>query len=324
MTPVLHPPIRIAVVGAGHHSRAFHLPALSHFDRQHPGSVIRAALVDSNLATATAAAAEFGFEAAYASADEMLAAARPEACLVITPVELNAAIATQLARDSLPLLMEKPPGASIVEARKLVADLAAVDARVMVSMNRRFDPLLRAALDWIGPRPIRQVKATMARQARTEPKFVEHTGLHVVDAVRAIGGEVASCRPSRQNGHGGEWFQAELAFAGGVTALVDLMPRAGANSEFLKILGDDFRVEIRSAEFDRGGWRAWLGGRLEKDETLPRSTPMFFANGTFAETEAFIRALRTGRGFSPTPADVLPAMEICHQMEAARSAKLIS
>jgi predicted dehydrogenase len=192
----------------------------------------------------------------------------------------------------------------------------------MVSMNRRFDPGLRAALDWIGTAPVRHIGAVMAREARTEPEFVGHTGLHVVDLVRSIGGEIAVCE-TRWHNHGGNGFQARLGFAGGATGLIDLMPTAGANAEFLEIHGDDFRVEIRSADFDRGGWRAWRQGRLEQDETLPRSTPAFRANGTLAETEAFIRALQRGGPFSPTPADVLPAMEICHQMEESRPGKSI-
>jgi predicted dehydrogenase len=154
----------------------------------------------------------------------------------------------------------------------------------------------------------------MARVARTEPQFIEHTGLHVVDVVRSIGGEVLSCEVRRPDRGSGKWFQASIAFASGATGVVDLMPTAGITSESLKISGEDFRVEIRSAEFDRGGWRAWDGKRLQIDEALPRSVPMFVANGTVAETGSFIDALSTGTEVHPTPSEVLPAMEICHQL----------
>lgn len=310
-------PIRISVIGAGHHSRTFHLPALAHYHRLHPEVVLLDAIVDPNVAVSTAAAAAFGFKCAFSSVEEMLAKSRPHACLALTPVALNACVAMQLVRNGLPVLMEKPPGATLIEARRLVSDVAALGARVMVSMNRRFDPLLRAALAWIGPRAIQEVRATMARKGRTEPEFVEHTGLHVVDIVRVIGGDVISCAPRRQNAGSGDWFQVGLTFASGATGVIDLMPTAGRRAELLEISGDGFKVEIQNAEFGRGGWRAWSGDRLERDETLPSSTPMFIANGTFAETEAFLDGVVAGERLYPTPADVLPSMELCRAIEEA-------
>lgn len=317
-SPTPHPPIRLAILGAGDHSRRFHLPALAHYRGLHPDTIELTALVEPNLSTATNVAAEFGFARVFGNVEELLAAVTPDACLVLTPAALNASLAVRLARHRLPLLIEKPPGANIAEARQLVADVAALNAKMMVSMNRRFDPLLRAALTWIDTRPINEVKATMARLARTEPEFVAHTGLHIVDVVRAIGGTVTSCQARREPTRNGNWFQATLGFSTGATGLIDLMPTAGITSESVRIAGPDYRVEIRSAEFDRGGWRAWQNRRLVVDETLPPTTPRFIANGTFAETEAFITALTTGQNFSPTPADVLPSMELCQLIEEAR------
>ncbi|HVU16516.1 MAG TPA: Gfo/Idh/MocA family oxidoreductase [Candidatus Didemnitutus sp.] len=318
MTPA-SPPLRIAVVGAGHHCRTFHLPALRQFVGLHPSVLRLVSLVDPDQPMAIATAASFGFECAHASLEEMLTAARPDACLAITPVAFNAEVAVNLAAKGLPILMEKPLGATIAEARRVVADLSARHARVMVSMNRRFDPFLRDALKWIAARPIRRIKAVMSRVQRTEPEFVEHTGLHVVDVVCSIGGAVTSCTTGRHAP--GDGYQAQLAFANGATASIALHPRAQTQSEYLEICGDDFRVEIRSAEFDLGQWRAWSGDRLAKEEARLASTPLFVANGTYAETEAFVRGVRSGGAFSPTPAEVLSAAEICHQLAGSVAAR---
>lgn len=275
-----------------------------------------AAVADLDLACAQQAAVDHGFATAYADGKEMVTRESPDACLALTPVQLNASTAFDLARRGVPALMEKPPGAHISEGRSLVTELARLRTPVMVSMNRRFDPLLRAALNWIGARPIREVKAVMTRVGRTEPQFVEHTGLHVVDAVCSIGGEVVGCK-TRRLGPSGDWFQASLTFASGATALIDLRPKAEVVGESLSMIGDNFRVEVRSAEFDRGSWQAWSDGKLLQDVSLPRSTPHYIANGTLAETEAFIEALLARQKFHPTPADVLPAMEICHLLTYA-------
>lgn len=274
-------------------------------------------IADPNLDTANAAAAQFGLAGAYATVEQMLAAEQPDACLVLTPVSLNASMAIEVSRHGIPLLMEKPLGATIEEARALVAALRASDARVMVSMNRRFAPLLRSAIDWIGTRRLHAVHATMARHRRTEAEFVEHTGLHLVDAVRTIAGDVSSCSALRYEGTSTPWFQARLAFASGAAGLINLIPDTGGNAESLQLYGEDFSVEIRSAEFDRGEWRGWAGGQLVREESLPSSTPGYIANGTLAETEAFVHALANGARFFPTPADVLPSMELCHLIAAA-------
>src|SRR5262249_5042260 len=153
-------------------------------------------------------------------------------------------------------------------------------------------PLLRAARNWIGDRPIRRIQATMEREARTEAELIEHTGLHVVDVVRAIGGIVASSQVQRAPGGAAGMT---LVFATGATGTVDLRPRSGIRSESLQLSGEGFCVEVRSAEFDRGNWRAWRDDRLERDECIAADAPLFVANGTLAETEAFLDALRTGR-----------------------------
>jgi predicted dehydrogenase len=305
------------VIGAGHHSRTHHLPALAQFRRLQPDAVALAAIADVDLAVAHEAKAVFGFASAYTDMEEMLAREKPDAALALTPTELNASTTIHLARHGLPVLMEKPLGVTIDEARRLVTTLHDLNAHVMVSMNRRFDPFLRAALKWIGPRPIRHVKATMARHSRLESHFVEHTGLHVVDIVRAIAGDVSSCDALRQKSPAGDWFEARLAFANGATGLVELKPKAGTTSEALEISGEGFRVEVCSAEFDRGGWRAWQNGLLESEEWLAPGTSMHFANGTLAETEAFFRSLLTEEPFRPAPADVLPSMELCHVIDEA-------
>lgn len=305
-------PLRIAVIGAGHHSRTYHLPALASYHRSHPGVLALTAIVDPNVVTARQAAAEFGFSATHADVTAMLARENPDACLALTPVALNADITLRLVRLGLPTLMEKPLGATIDEARCLVASIRGSNPRVMVSMNRRFDPLLKDARDWIGPRPVLAIRAVMARNARTEPGFVEHTGLHLVDVVRMIGGETTSCSAWRRPVAGADQFEAKLTFASGAIATIELMPVSGGTGESLEITGADYRVEILSREFDRGAWRAWMGRELVVSESIPPATPLFVANGTFAETEAFVQAVRGERAFSPTPLEVLPSMELCH------------
>jgi myo-inositol 2-dehydrogenase/D-chiro-inositol 1-dehydrogenase len=312
-------PLKLCVIGSGTHSLTCHLPALAHYRENHPGRIVLAGIADRIRAKASAAAEKFSIGQAYADVDEMLSREQPAACLAITPVSLNATVAAKLMRLGIPLLMEKPLGATIAEAREVVRMVAETKARVMVSMNRRFDPQVRSAHAWIDGREVQYLRATMARYNRDEERFIEETGVHIVDVIRMIMGEVRSWSTRRHVAGGSHWLQLHLEFAKGGYGLVDLLPTTGSNLEVLEIFGADFSVEIRSAIHDRG-WRAWSAGKLVREDRTTAGVPEFISNGTYAETEAFIGNLLAQETLQPTPEDVLPAMEICHSTAIAESA----
>jgi predicted dehydrogenase len=305
-------PIRLCLIGAGGHSRLCHLPALEHYRRQHPGSVVLAGIADTNRALAESAATISGAGRVYTDLEVMLREERPDACFALVSVSHNAPVAIRLMEAGIPVLMEKPLGATIGQARRVAEVAARLDARVMVSMNRRFDPLLREALAWIGGRPARYVRVTMTRHNRREEKFLEQTGLHAVDTLRMIAGDVSAWRAGKNIVEGIPWIQIETVFTSGARGLVDVLPTTGAISETYEIFGAGYRAGIHCSENTLSTWRGWENGVLVHDKTLPPGTPACVSNGTCAETRAFFENLRTGKALYPAPCDVLPSMELCH------------
>lgn len=303
--------LKVCIIGAGGHSRACHLPALRFYQARHPGRIALAGVADHNRALADAAVETFGEGRAYADFETMLQAERPDACLALASVAHNARVAIRLMELGLPALIEKPLGASMAEARRVVAVAERTGARVMVSMNRRFDPLLNAALAWIDGRPPGYVRASMLRHDRREEHFLELTGVHVVDALRKIAGDVRSWRAEKTTIEGTRWTQIGVVFENGIRGLVDVMPTAGSCAEIYEIFGADHRVEIQCSETSASRWRGWEAGRLVRDESTVAGTPAYVSNGTAAETEAFFGSLLEGRPFYPSPADVLSSMELC-------------
>jgi predicted dehydrogenase len=309
--------LKLCVIGAGHHSQSQHFPALAACRRRQPDLAL-AAICDLDAARARDAAARFGFARAYDRPDAMLDEIRPDACLVIAPVETTASLSLRLLRADRPVLVEKPLGDTIESARAFAAAAARCPASAMVSMNRRFDPLTVAALAWIGKRRITAIKAVMRRACRVEPDFLTATGLHIVDAVCAIGGAVARCDSHAERAAGGAWWWTlRILFAGGAVAEVEIQPTSGRDEECLQFSGDGFSAESRSAEFDAGRWQGWEDGRPVASGDAG-ALPPFEANGTYAETAAFIEAICLKRPPHPTPAEVLPGMELC--FAAARQA----
>ena len=309
--------LRIVVVGAGAHSRGQHLPSLSRFVEEHPGQIELAALCDLDAERASLAGRQFGFGRIYEDLSEMLRVESPSGCIAVTPIPVTAQVAKQVIEAGVPLCMEKPPGATPEEARVVAELVQATGAHVMVSVNRRFDPALTAAMAWWGDHPMTYVSGCLARVDRREDFFVTGTAIHAVDALRAIAGDVSDFTVEGRTVDGVRWFFLREGFANGAVGSLDVMPSAGQNIERYEISGPGRRAVISSGYLDAGDVTCWEGGVLALQSRPADGMPDYVRAGSYAETCAFIDALRTGRAPGPTPMAVLQSLEICHQMDAS-------
>ena len=92
----------------------------------------------------------------------------------------------------MPCTIEKPPGSTLADVAGLRACARETGTPHPISVNRRFTPHLNRGLQWARERgEICMVSGSILRHQRTEPEFVWSTSIHVVDAVRYIGGDVA-------------------------------------------------------------------------------------------------------------------------------------
>jgi predicted dehydrogenase len=309
--------IKLVVLGAGNHSRRNHLPALAKYVAEHPGEVALVALCDLRREHATAMAKQFGFARVYVDLNEMLAREQPDGCLAITPIPVTTEIATAVVEAQVPLLMEKPPGATVEEARSVVRLCEERGARVMVSVNRRFDPAVMALRTWWGERKLDYLHARMARVGRREPEFIYGTAIHAVDAVRAIAGDVASYEAKVIESRAARWYAVQLRFASGARGVLEIMPTAGHLAESYALFGDGAHAAAGTGEHDSGSLRCWQGGALALERKPAAGAPPYVRNGTYAEMAAFITALRERRAPHPSPREVLQSVEICAQIYAS-------
>ena len=66
-------------------------------------------------------AARFGFARAFADAEAMLDAEKPDAVALVVPETATPALATRILERGLPVLIEKPPGRTASEVDGLIA-----------------------------------------------------------------------------------------------------------------------------------------------------------------------------------------------------------
>jgi len=317
--------LRIGVVGAGAHSRRSHGSALKAYERLHPGQIELAAVCDLAVQKARAYAEACGFGAAYPSLEAMLGSERLDGLLVISPIALTQELVAEAIPLGVPLVVEKPPGATTRQAENLLRLARRHGTPHMVSFNRRFSPAVSLAARWLatagrGRRP-RLVHARMLRVGRREAGFALGTGIHAVDLVLAFLGRPTGVRARclRTRWPGRFQFQATVEFAGGAVGALTIAPDAGWHEESYEIIGDGYCVQVDAANcglsvYDRGQralhWRA------------PAGWPAWFRDGTVGESAAFMRAIRGVEPFGPDLEEALLSMRVAEAVQAGGELKI--
>ena len=306
--------LKIVVIGAGEYSQGYHLPSLAHYVSQYPGEVQLAALCDLRRAHAERMARQYGFARVYTNLEDMLDQETPDGCIAVTPVAITAQIASYVIRAGVSLLMEKPPGATVNEAQEIVTLAEKTGTRVMVSMNRRFDPALCAMCEWKGDRPFEYLRGTIIRHNRIEPKFMQETAIHLLDAIRKIGGNVENYSVAVRHVGDVWWYIVKLVFEIGALGVLEVLQNSGSTAEFYELFGLNYVALARVGRYDSGEVMCWEDGRVVFEDEPAQGMPEYIRNGTYGETVEFISAIKETRAPHPSPAEVLQSVELCHKI----------
>jgi len=309
--------INVALIGAGGHSLSCHAPALQLYAEQHPDEVRLSAVCDLDEGKAREAAEAFGFTRCYASIDRLFDAAPPDAVVSVTPIPATLAVTRQLLRREVPLLIEKPLGRDLEEARE-IADMVG-GAPVMVSMNRRFDPGLNRALLWAREQgPIRYARGAQLRPGRDEPDFVWGTGIHLIDALNYLVGPLrliqATAMPAAP---GGCWRAATLEGPDSEIVSLEMLPTAGRIEERFRLAGDEYCVDAWTHFAHPWRVEAYQNFEYVLQEQAAPDIPACVGNGTYGETEAFLSAVIDGRPLpGPSVQDALHFSMLAAELQA--------
>ena len=305
--------INVALIGAGGHSLGCHAPALQIFAAERPAWVRLAAVCDLDEEKARKAAA-FGFARAFTSIERMFGEERLDAVVSITPIAVTQAVTRELLSYGVPLLIEKPLGNSVAEAREIAALVG--DAPVMVSMNRRFDPGINRALAWAREQgAIRFARATQLRPGRNEADFVWGTGIHVIDALNYLVGPLRVVHAAAPEAAGGCWRAATLEGPDAVVHL-EILPTAGRIEEQFRLAGDEYCVDIWTHFAHPWRVEGYRHFELVLEEQADPDTPGCVNNGTYGETAAFLTAVHEGQPLpGPGVRDALQSSELAAELQ---------
>ncbi|HYE07022.1 MAG TPA: Gfo/Idh/MocA family oxidoreductase [Planctomycetota bacterium] len=321
---------RVVVIGAGYISWLYHLRSVQHLAAR--GRCTFAAICDLDATLAARAARTFAAQRWYTDVDTMLSAEKPDGVVVITPIAATARVAGAVLRRGYPVLMEKPPGGSSRECRQLIRAAASTRAPNCVSFNRRFSPVLAQGRDAVRAYgPVKGASARMFRRGRPDPLFFLQTGIHSLDALRHLGGEIAKVAMDRRvmGTDQRPAYALIITYENGAMGTLEVRPEAGLDLERYELFGADSVAIMRSGMghlIDRpGSCDVYRDGKAVR---LPDPLAPFrrmdaklheAASGGFYGAQAhFVDALRTGGRLSPTVEESLRSVEIAEAVQAGR------
>ena len=218
---------RIAVVGAGMIGQA-------HMDvAQASPTCLLSAIVDPSPA-AVAVAAKAGV-LLYASIDELLAQDRTDGLILATPNQLHVPQALQCIAAGLPILLEKPIATTVAEGERLVRQVEATGAKVLIGHHRAHSPIMAKAKEVVDSGQLGKLVAVMGSATFFKPEQYYLDGpwrreigggpilinmIHEVHNLRMLCGDIVAVQAFSSNATRGfaveDTVAINLRFASGV------------------------------------------------------------------------------------------------------------
>jgi myo-inositol 2-dehydrogenase / D-chiro-inositol 1-dehydrogenase len=268
-----------------------------------------------------------GYRRSYSDIGTMLKAEMPDAIVMAVPPEHTCTIAAPILEKGLPVLLEKPPGISSAELRRLTLAAEGRGLGAQVAFNRRYMPIMLKALEILRSEftePFSgHILYEMARYDRWDPDF-STTAIHAFDAVLMLAGSPfraaeLEIRPVRQGSRETANAQLEAECVSGARVSLSVHPVSGRNLESIEIhaVGQSISMSIPTSPGakDCGRLEHWRGDETVAEFT-DQSCDMVERLGIFGETKAFIDAVRTGAALAPSLNECTQQVSL---MEALRS-----
>lgn len=307
--------VRVGIIGCGEHSEIGHAVPLARYATAHSGAVTLAAACDLRRERGELFCQKYGFVRSYDEAGEMLSKEKLDVCIAVTPVELIPEIGIRLLQARIPCVVEKPLGPTIGEVKRLLQAARVTNTPNMVSVNRRFMPLLKRGIEWAkNAGTLRYVRATMLRHERTEPDFLRFTAIHALDTVRFIAGDFASLKISALKPSSPHWYAIDIQFGSGVVGRIDVAPTAGVLEETYELIGDGFRSIVTSPFGPQRLLRCYQQNRVVLEQIADTDTPEDVIFGFYGEGVELIDALTEQRRPRPSIEDIFPSVQGCFDL----------
>ena len=237
----------------------------------------------------------------------MLDEVRPDGVWVLVSVPSTFAVAAECLRRGVATLLEKPPGLSTGEARRLASLAEAHACPAMVAFNRRFNPYVRRAWEAVtagGPPAVILVEYHKGPQQydsyprEVNARWIGVDAIHGLDLLRHLGGPVRDVRArADRHRHGDlpDGFHGVIEFEGGTVGHLISTYTSVPKIERMQLFGDRCWALTEGIGAGMSGGRLFRDGEY-RDLVVPaQDLTGSDALGYWAEDRYFVECLRHGR-----------------------------
>ena len=333
--------IKTAVIGTGHAGRDYHLPGLSKF----PDVDLSICDINPELLKLAGDGAQISEARRYTDYRKMLEVENPQAVLVLMAQyphgnyqpDIYFQIVNEMLDQRRAVLVEKPLAMTLAEAKPLAEKAERQGCITMVSVNRRFNPLVTFCLDVVRRQgPVSHVvcqyyKAFSGLKADgLAPLHSEM--IHAVDLMRFLAGdEVVACHAAggRAAGDGQTTaYHALVRFGNQVTGMFSGDVRSGERLQIWQIHGPGISAVIETdlegalgdkrmrAVIYRPGEKpaVYMDQEMPSNRSYLDGTEFVTFNGFAYADRYFINCVRSGQKPHCNFTDACKSLALCDQI----------
>ena len=235
--------LRVAVVGVGHLGR-IHARLLNSQD-----DVEVFAIADPSPAAQQQVLDEIETRAV---SDYRKLFGQIDAAVVATPTRTHFAVASELLKQNIHTLIEKPLTDSVTDAQELVNLADRTGSVISVGHVERFNPAIKSALDLVGtPKFVQAARMSGYTFRSTDIGVVHDLMIHDIDLVNSIfPGEVVDTRAVGMSmfGHNEDMSQARIQFSCGGVANLTASRCSFKNERSFQVFGTEGYASVDLAE----------------------------------------------------------------------------
>lgn len=255
------------------------------------------AVCDTDRARAEDAARKFGAAHVYGDHTTLLEKSRLQAVLIAVGPDEHCRIACEAMEAGCAVFIEKPPAATAAEAERMRVTSERIGRICMTGFKKRFAPAYRKAHEALGRGELGEltlltIEAACGPYGPLGRDFLLDFGIHAIDLVRYLGGEVDEVSASSLGSH---TYAASFVFASGAVGTLGLSANRTwqTATERVELTGNggSFLQVDNSVELLR-----FAGGSIAEQHRPVFSTmggDSLVETGFQPELDAFVDAVRT-------------------------------
>ena len=328
--------IRVGFIGAGGWGQDKHLPAIRYVQEHYSDrfDIHIAALCERDPEIASRVSREHGIRTVYSDVESLSMDETLDCYVVIVrPRGLKPVLKT-LIRRRVPIFTEKPPGFSADEAEALAG---LIDVPNVVAFNRRYFPIVETFRQLLNELDgIYYVDCSFYRSERYDSKlfsegkgsnaspFVMGTGLHAINLLEYLFGEIASCRSTNVSvpTNSTQAWLCDLDFASGIAGRLKMLPCSGSAVEWIEVHSQCRSLHLHHGMYGKIDYPGtiWVheGGELTETIHGDGELPRLVNEGFVGEYLEFFQTVASGGSTRSNFQNAVNSMRVAEGIETSR------